>query len=262
MYPVIFTIPILEGLKLHTYGLMVALGFLVGIYWVGRESKRLGMPSEKMMDLAFYIVVAGIVGSRLLYVVVEEPRAFIEHPLDIFKVWEGGLVFYGGLMGAVATSAWYMWKHQLNFWKVSDIFIPGVSIGHAIGRLGCFAAGCCYGKEAPHSAWWTVMFPIEGEGLAPGGVPLYPTQLTESGAEFCIFLILVYFTRKKKFDGQILLMYLILYSMVRIILECFRGDLSRGFVYGELSTSQFVSILIIISAIICWIYRSRRAKIV
>ncbi len=259
MYPVLFTIPVLGGLKLHTYGLMVALGFLVGIFWVGRESKRVGMSSEKLMDLAFYIIVSAIIGSRLLYVLVEEPGMLWSKPLEFFKVWEGGLVFYGGLIGAVVTSVWYMWKHQLNFWKVADIFMPGVAIGHAIGRLGCFAAGCCYGKAAPHSTWWTVVFPLEGEGLAPGGIPLYPTQLMESGAELVIFLILVYFSRKKKFDGQILLMYLILYSIVRTILEMLRGDFSRGFVFGEVSTSQFVSFIIIISAIVCWAIRSRKA---
>ncbi len=260
MYPVLFTIPIFTGLKLHTYGLMVALGFLVGIFWVGRESKRVGMPPEKLMDLAFYVIVAAIVGSRLLYMWVEEPD-FWRHPLNFFKVWEGGLVFYGGLIGAVLVSIWFMHKHRLNFWKVADIFMPGVSLGHALGRLGCFAAGCCYGKSAPSGAWWAITFPEGGEGLAPGGIPLYPTQLMESAAEFCIFLILVYFTRKKKFDGQILLMYLILYSIVRMILEFFRGDLARGFVFGEVSTSQFVSVLLIFSAIICWVIRSRKARI-
>lgn len=261
MYPVLFTIPFTGGLRLHTYGLMVALGFLVGLFWVGRESKRVGLPSEKLMDLAFYIIVSAIVGSRLFYVLVEDPSMFWSHPLDVFKVWEGGLVFYGGLLGAVATSAWYMWRHQLNFWKVADIFMPGVAIGHAIGRLGCFAAGCCYGKPAPHAAWWTIIFPSEGEGLAPGGTPLYPTQLMESGAELAIFLFLVYLSRKKKFDGQILLMYLILYSIIRIILEFYRGDFVRGFIVGGMSTSQFVSFVLIISAIVCWVLRSRKTTL-
>lgn len=260
MHPVLFKIPIFGGLQLHTYGLMVALGFLAGITWVGRESKRVGMPSSKLMDLAFYIIVSAIVGSRLFYVFLDHPEEFLAHPLDIFKVWEGGLVFYGGLVAAVVTSAWYMFKHQLNFWKVSDIFMPGVAIGHAIGRLGCFAAGCCYGRPAPHPAWWTVIFPSEGEGLAPGGIPLFPTQLMESFAELTIFLVLVYFSRKKKFDGQIMLMYLIIYSIIRIILETFRGDLVRGFVFGGVSTSQFVSFIIITISLIFWGIRSRTQK--
>ncbi len=261
MYPVLFSIPVFHGLRLHTYGLMVALGFLVGIYWVGKESKRVGMPSEKMMDLAFYIIVSAIVGSRLLYVLLDDPKMFLHNPLEFFKVWEGGLVFYGGLIGAVATSAWYMWKHQLNFWKVADIFMPGVAIGHALGRIGCFAAGCCYGRPVSHPAWWAVVFPTEGEGLAPGGIPLYPTQLMESACEFIIFLILVYFSRKKKFDGQIMLMYLILYSIVRTILETFRGDFVRGFIFEGISTSQFVSFFIIVTALIFWRILSRRQKV-
>ncbi len=261
MYPVLFTIPLMGGLKLHSYGLMVALGFLVGIFWVGREAKRVGMPADKLMDLAFYIIVSAIVGSRLLYVLIEDPQILWTQPLDFFKVWEGGLVFYGGLIGAVATSAWYMKRHQLNFWKVADIFMPGVAIGHAIGRLGCFAAGCCYGRPVDHPAWWAVIYPTEGEGLAPGGTPLFPTQLMESGAELAIFLILVYYSRKKKFDGQILLMYLILYSIIRIVLEFFRGDFVRGFIVGGVSTSQFVSIFLILAAIGCWIFRSRATSL-
>lgn len=249
------------GLKLHSYGLMVALGFLVGIFWVGKESKRVGMPADKLMDLAFYIIVSAIVGSRLLYILVESPSLLWTQPLDFFKVWEGGLVFYGGLIGAVLTSAWYMKRHRLNFWRVADIFMPGVAIGHAIGRLGCFAAGCCYGKPVEHPAWWAVIYPADGEGLAPGGIPLYPTQLMEAGAEVAIFLMLVYYTRKKKFDGQILLMYLILYSIIRIVLEFYRGDFVRGFIVGGISTSQFVSFFIIAAAMVCWIYRLRRTNL-
>jgi len=259
MYPIIFNIPILGGLRLHTYGLMVALGFLAGILWVSFRSRKEGLPPEKMMDLCFYIILSAVFGSRLVYALVEEPSLII-HPLDFFKIWEGGLVFYGGLMASVATSGIFMWKHRLNFWKVADVFVPGVALGHAFGRIGCFMAGCCYGKPVLNGKGWGVIFPDNPDSLAPAGVALYPTQLLESGAEFFIFAILVYQTRQKKFDGQILLMYLILYSIVRSILEMFRGDLSRGFVFNSpLSTSQFISLILIVVSIILWVWRARQA---
>lgn len=257
MYPVLFTIPILGGLKLHAYGLLVALGFLAGLFWVGREARRLGEPANKLMDLSFYIILAAIVGSRLFYV-FSEGQEFWNHPLDFFKIWEGGLVFYGGLIGAVLVSVWFLRKHRLNFWKVADIFMPGVALGHAIGRVGCFAAGCCYGKAAPEGLNWAVTFPENPDNLAPAGIPLYPTQLMEAGGELVIFLILVLFRKKKKFDGQVLLLYLILYSILRGLLEIFRGDLARGFVYDHtLSVAQLISGLMVLASVILWVLRSR-----
>jgi len=260
MHPVLFTIPLFGGLKLHTYGLMVAIAFLAGIVWVGREAKRVGESPEKLTDLCFYIVVAAIVGSRLFYLLLEEPD-FWRRPLDFFKIWEGGLVFYGGLIGAVIVSVWYMRRHDLNFWKVADIFMPGVALGHVFGRLGCFSAGCCYGKEAPAGFPFAIVFPNNPEGLAPPGVPLYPTQLMESLTELLIFLILLVFRRKKQFDGQVMLLYLILYSISRSVLEIFRGDRARGFVIDHVfSVAQFVSLLIVLTAIALWILRLRQSR--
>jgi len=261
VYPVLFTIPLFGGLKLHTYGLMVATGFLLGITWVGYEAKRLKIPPEKLMDLCFYIVVAAILGSRLDYMLESEPQ-FYRHPLDFFKIWQGGLVFQGGLIGAVLVSIWYVRRHQLNFWKVADIFMPGVALGHVFGRIGCFSAGCCYGRPAPLGFPLSVIFPSNPECLAPSGIPLYPTQLMESFAELCIFLILVWFRKKKKFDGQVMLLYLILYSIVRIMLEFFRGDLTRKFPLGHwVSDAQILSFSFIAIAVIIWLIRSRRSAL-
>jgi phosphatidylglycerol:prolipoprotein diacylglycerol transferase len=267
VHPVIFTIPILGGIKLHTYGLMVALGFLVGIAWVAYEAKRVGEPPEKLMDLCFYVVVAAILGSRLYYMLESEPD-FWRRPLDFFKIWQGGLVFQGGLIGAVLVAIWYLRRHRLSFWKVADIFIPGVAIGHAFGRIGCFSAGCCYGRPAPVGFPLSVIFPSNPECLAPSGVPLYPTQLMESFAELCIFLILVWFRKKKKFDGQVMLLYLILYSIVRICLEFLRGDQTRSFEIGQalrighvFSNAQILSFSFIAFAVIIWMVRSRRSAL-
>jgi phosphatidylglycerol---prolipoprotein diacylglyceryl transferase len=258
MHPVLFEIPIFGGIKIHTYGVMVATGFLAALAWIRYQSRHEGLAIPKMLDLAFLMMLAAIVGSRIAFVIVEW-RFFFAHPLDIFKVWEGGLVFYGGLLACILTAWVYLKKNRLNFWKVADVFMPGVALGHAIGRLGCFAAGCCYGQQCDPKAWYSVVFPQQSGGLAPAGVPLYPTQLIESGAEFLIFLVLAIFSRKKAFDGQILLLYLIGYSILRIFIELFRGDIDRGFVIPNLlSTSQLIGIILILVAIIVLIYRKRR----
>ncbi len=258
MYPIFFTLPFFPGLKLHTYGVLVALGFFVGIVWIHYEAKRLGEPVEKITDLCFYIIIASIVGSRLYYVVFEQPD-FFSHPLDFFKIWEGGLSFYGGFLGANAIGFWYLHRHRLGFWKVSDIFVTGLAIGHAIGRLGCFAAGCCYGRPVPEGFHWGVIFPNNPESLAPPDIFLYPTQLMEFAAEIFIFFVLVMFRKKKKFDGQVMLLYLILYPVFRVFAEPFRGDQARDLVLqGSLSVSQIVSILLAVSAVLVWVFRSRK----
>jgi phosphatidylglycerol---prolipoprotein diacylglyceryl transferase len=259
MYPVLFEIPGL-GLKVHSYGLMMALGFLAALTWIRYQSPKVGLSAVKMSDLAFLMIVMAIVGSRIAYVFVQW-RFYAEHPLDVFKVWEGGLVFLGGLIACILTAAWYLKKHGLPFWKVSDVFMPGVALGHSLGRIGCFLAGCCYGRPCNLNVWYCAVFPDKVGSLAPPGVKLYPTQLMESAAEFVIFLFLAWRSRKKAFDGQIVLLYLILYSLARIFIEIFRGDLERGYVIPPwVSTSQFLGILIILFAVVMLILRYRKGR--
>lgn len=258
MHPVLFEIPLGHGLKVHSYGLFMALGFLAALLWIRFQSKREGLPVSKMTDLAFLMIVAAIVGSRILFILLEW-RHYLAHPLDIFKVWEGGLVFLGGLLGCIVTAWVYMKKHHLNFWKVSDTFMPGVAIGHSLGRVGCFLAGCCFGKQCDPFSWYAVTFPGNVGSLAPPNIPLYPTQLMEATTEFLTFLFLAWKSSKKAFDGQIFLLYLIIYSLFRIFIEVFRGDIERGFVIeGWVSTSQLIGILLIVFAIFMLIYRKRR----
>ena len=260
MHPVLFEIPGLPDVKIHTYGLMVALGFLAALFWIRYQSRRVGLPTLTMTDLAFWMLVSALVGSRIAFIVVEW-RTYLEHPLEIFRVWEGGLVFYGGLIACIPVAWLFMRRNALNFWKVSDVFMPGVAIGHSIGRIGCFFAGCCYGRVCDPHAWYAVSFPAGANGFAPPGQPLYPTQLMESAAELLIFLLLAWKSRKKAFDGQILLLYLILYAILRICIETFRGDSERGYIVSNwLSTSQLISLVLLLSAIIVLIYRRGRSS--
>ncbi|MFH1874433.1 MAG: prolipoprotein diacylglyceryl transferase [Pseudomonadota bacterium] len=256
MHPILFRIPIFGGVTIYTYGFMVALAFLVALFWVSRESKLKGLNPARAMDLCFYVIVSGIVGSRLLHVLISERSRFLENPLIFFKIWEGGLVFYGGLIAAIITAYWYMKKHQLYFWSYADVFTPAISIGHAIGRLGCFMAGCCFGRPLGYDAWFSIIFPAHEHGFAPTGIPLYPTQLMEAIGELFIFGMLLVVRSKKRFEGQLLATYLIAYAILRAFVEYFRGDVVRGFVIDPwFSTSQFISVIMLIIGLAIYVKR-------
>jgi phosphatidylglycerol:prolipoprotein diacylglycerol transferase len=244
MHPILFS---LGPLTVHTYGVLVAAGFLIGIAFAVRQAKKEGIPSDKIIDLGFYIILAAIIGSRLLFILVNAGH-YIANPLDIFKLWEGGLVFYGGILFAVPAGIWYVSKNRLGLWNIADIFAPSIAIGHAFGRLGCFAAGCCYGKAAA-SLPWCVIF-TDPNCLAPTNVALHPTQLYESAGEFINFLILVSFRKYKTFNGQVFMSYLLLYSVLRFTVEFFRGDVERGFIFQNLSVSQGISIAMFLTGVI------------
>lgn len=247
MHPILFRI---GGLTVHTYGLFVAMGFLAGMAFAVREARRCAVDADKVANLFFWIVVAAIIGSRLLYVIIEF-QSFRSEPLEIFKIWKGGLVFYGGLILAVIATAFYIRRNQLPMWKTLDILAPSLAIGQVFGRLGCFFAGCCYGR--PTDVPWAVKF-TDPESLAPLYVALHPTQLYEAGAVLIIFFILVLVGRAKRFEGQAVWIYLFLYSGARFIIENYRGD-HRGTMWGGmLSTSQFISLLLGVTALVFFFY--------
>ena len=244
MHPLLIRI---GPVTLHTYGLFVAVGFLAGLLLAARRAGRERIPFERIMDIGFFVLLAAVIGSRLLFVAVSRGH-YLSHPLDAFKIWEGGLVFYGGLILAVPTALWYVKKHRLDTWQIADIFAPSIALGHAIGRLGCFAAGCCYGKEADFLPW-AVTF-SDPECLARTGVPLHPVQLYESLGEFVNFLILVALRRYASFRGRLFWTYILLYSVLRFSIEFFRGDEVRGFLFSSLSVSQGVSIAAAVVALV------------
>ncbi len=248
MHPILYKI---GPLTLHTYGALVAIGFMAGLFVAINQAKKQGIPKEKVLDLGFYILISAIVGSRLLYVIIES-EYYIKHPLDIFKLWEGGLVFFGGLLLALPVVIVYLRKNALSFGKVADIFAPALAIGHAIGRLGCFSAGCCHGR--PTTLPWGVVF-TDPDSLAITGIPLHPTQLYEAFANLVIFFLLLLFQKRKRFDGQIVALYLGFYSAVRFTIEFFRGDSARGFFLDGISTSQGISLALFISAVSFLLYK-------
>lgn len=255
MHPILLE---LGPIKIFTYGLMVATGFFCAILLASRQAKKEGLDPQKILDLCFYILLSALIGARILYIIVEY-KSFADHPLDVFKIWKGGLVYYGGLVLAVAVSAWYMKKHRMAVWQVADILAPSIAIGQAIGRWGCYFAGCCYGIRTDVS--WAITF-TDPRSLAPLNIPLHPTQIYLSLNALLIFGILIWLRKRKSFDGQIFWTYGILYSIGRFIIEYFRGD-DRGFALeGVLSTSQFIGIFVLAaSAFMLISLRQKKLKV-
>jgi phosphatidylglycerol:prolipoprotein diacylglycerol transferase len=226
----------------HTYGLMIAIGFLLAIYTVRKLAVQNKINPDLVSDLSFWLLMFGFLGGRILFVITRLDY-FIQNPLDIVKVWEGGLVFFGGLIASTAYAIYYFKKHKLSPWIMVDILMPGVVMAHAWGRLGCLGAGCCYGR--PTDMPWGIKLNSELVDIGFRGVPLHPTQLYESVSLFILFGGLIYLSKHKKFNGQVGLTYFMLYPIIRSIIEIFRGDTVRGFVIDDvLSTSQFISILV------------------
>lgn len=253
MHPILIEFGFMD-FKIFTYGLLVATGFFSGILLAAWLSKQEGLDPQKTLDLCFYIAVSALVGGRLLYIIVEY-KYFLANPVEVLKFWKGGLVFYGGLLGAGLTAWLYLKKHRLPVWKMADILAPGVAIGHSIGRWGCFFAGCCYGK--PTDGPLGVVF-TDPKSLAPLNVPLHPTQIYLSLNLLIIFGVLMWLRKHKKFDGQVFWVYGILYSIGRFIIEFFRGD-DRGFAVEEaLSTSQFIGIFVLVFSIFMLVRLSKQ----
>jgi phosphatidylglycerol:prolipoprotein diacylglycerol transferase len=260
MYPELFRI---GNFPINTYGVLMALSFLVALFVAARLGERDGLRRERVYDLGLWMLLAGLVGSKLLLLVVEpeyrtEPLRLVS--LDFLR---SGGVWYGGFLGGLAGGIFLMRRYRLPFWMTADAFVPGIAIGQSIGRQGCFAAGCCWGK--PTTLPWGVEFTPLGHEVTgvPLGVHLHPTQLYESFAMLALFFFLIWLHRRKRFSGQVLLSYAVLYGLIRFIIEFFRDD-PRGDVAGlttllHLSTSQIISLLVFFGGLVFLIIRWRRA---
>jgi phosphatidylglycerol:prolipoprotein diacylglycerol transferase len=254
MHPRLLTIPLPEWLHLgpsatlHSYGLLLAIAFVAGLWVASREAKRQGLDAGRVTDMAIWVLIAGLIGAKLLLVAVDF-RYFQRSPRELWSIFQSGGVFYGGLIGGALVAWLYSRRHHLAGWSTADALAPGVVLGQAIGRLGCFAAGCCWGK--PTSLPWAVTFTDVYASRAVGtpmDTPLHPSQLYESAAAFLIFAFLLWLLPRKRFQGQVALAYVALYSAVRLGLEFLRGDPERGSWFGgALSTSQVISIVLLLA---------------
>jgi phosphatidylglycerol---prolipoprotein diacylglyceryl transferase len=277
MFPELFTIKALN-LTLNTYGLLLAIAFIAGLFVTARLAERDGLDKNRVYDLGLWVLAASLVGSKILMVVTEWDyyRGDWRQMFSLDFLRSGG-VFYGGFIGAVIASVIVMRMYHLPWWRTADAFAPGIAVGQAIGRLGCFSAGCCWGN--PTTASWGVHFSDQGHAVT--GVPtivehldsasrdvwasklgsltaplhLHPTQLYEAAAMVLIFLSLLLIRRRRKFDGQVLLCYAALYAVARFVIEFWRDD-PRGFIAG-VSTSQFIAIVVFVLAAATYLYRGR-----
>lgn len=279
MFPDLFKVPF-TNFTLNSYGLLLAIAFITGLFVMSRLAKRDGLPQERVYDLGLWVLASSLIGSKLLMIITEWDVYYRDHPGQIFSLdfFRSGGVFYGGFVGALIASVIAMRIYKLPWWRTADAFAPGIAIGQAIGRLGCYSAGCCWGE--PTTSAIGVQFKERGHEIT--GVPtivahltdpvqrevwanklggllaplkLHPVQLYETGATFVIFLVLLVVTGRRRFHGQVMLVYALLYAITRFTIEFWRDD-PRGELFN-LSTSQFIAVLLFIGSLSAYIWRTR-----
>ncbi|MDD5020573.1 MAG: prolipoprotein diacylglyceryl transferase [Endomicrobiaceae bacterium] len=234
MYPELFSV---GGITIYTYGVCVAVGFFVAMQYVIKYSINTGITKNQLYDFLFYVIISGIMGARLLYVIINLDY-FLSKPLEVVQLWKGGLVYYGGFIGAVVVAFTYLRSKKISMPKIVDVFAPALALGHFFGRIGCFFSGCCYGKECDS------FFAIHNK---------YPTQIFEAFCNLIIFFVLHQVNKKEHKPGLTFLLYLIIYPIIRFIIEFFRGDDRGRFILG-LSVGQAISIGIMIISILILIF--------
>jgi len=243
----------------HWYGVMIALAFLAGLWTASRRALREGIAPEKIIDLGPWLILGAILGARTLYVMtywdtlMKDPLFPSAPWTEVFMVQRGGLVFYGGLIGATVSGMIYSRRKKIPLWKLGDILAPSIALGYVFGRIGCLLNGCCYGRVCDLP--WAIHFPPEHETY-PNGV--HPTQIYDSLLNLILYLALAWQFRRKKFDGQIFALYLMCYAVTRSIVETFRGDYDVAHRHAGLTPAHLVSIGIFAAGAILFAIQSRR----
>ncbi len=256
MFPHLFHI---GSFALPTYGFLAALGMISGLSVIFHLARFRGLDPDQMWNLGGVAAFSGILGAKLLMLIVDW-RDYVADPSRIFSIatLQSGGVFSGGLLLAIACSWWYVRREKIPFLSAADVFAPGIALGHSVGRLGCLAAGCCYGRET-HLPWaitfhspWAAEF-----SGTPLGRPLHPTQLYEFVAELINFAFLYWLCKRKKFEGQVIALFMIVYGIERFVFEFFRGDPGRGEVLGGLiSGTQLIALGLVVSGFIIYLRRT------
>jgi phosphatidylglycerol:prolipoprotein diacylglycerol transferase len=247
MHPILFR---LGGLTVHTYGTLLAVGILLGLWLAQRRAPAAGLDPDRVWNLGVYMVLAALGGAKV-WLILADWEFYRANPGEIFSLGtlQAGGVWFGGILTALAVGVIYTRRNKMKFLPVGDVCVQGVALGHVFGRLGCFSAGCCWGK--PTTRPWSIVFHSEYAHQLVGtplGIHLHPTQLYESAANLLIFLILLWVGARKKFTGQIFGTYLLLYGIARGTIEFFRGDPGRTMLFGgSVSIMQLVCVAFIVT---------------
>ena len=241
MHPILFHI---GSFEMASYGLMMALAYLIPTWYLYRRLNYIKLDKDTFFNIIFIAFISALIGSKLLYIIVSWPEmgsTLSEKLFTALRTFRYGFVFFGGAIVAICTLLYYLKKKKLPVLKIADFYIVALPLGHAVGRIGCFLAGCCHGR--PTDMPWGVVFNDPHTLVAPQyiGVPLHPTQLYEVGLNLILFFILQHFYKKQHRDGTILTMYVIGYACLRFFIEFFRGDFRGGFLLG-MSPSQCIAL--------------------
>jgi len=256
MYPLLFE---LGPVSIYSYGVLLATAYIVGLQLALRRANRAGLSGQRVMDLGILVIISALVGAKLLLFLLDIDR-FTSNPAELMVLLKSGGVFYGGLLLAVPVAWWYIRKHDLPLWTTCDLFAPGIALGHAIGRMGCLLAGCCYGRptDLPWGITFTSTLAAANVGT-PLEIALHPTQIYEAAAELVVLgLLLAGERRWRPFPGRTFWTYLVLYPLARIVVELYRGD-PRGMVFDTIPTSQFLSGLLVPLSVVMLFYLSRQS---
>lgn len=248
-------------ITIHTYGILLAAAFIAGIWVTSRNARKAGVSPDAVWSMGLAVIFASLVGAKLL-LLFSNYDYYSQNPREIFSLstLRSMGVYYGGLLLGLAAAIWYVINRGISPWAMADAAAPGIALGQAIGRLGCLSAGCCYGK--PTDLPWGIVFTSQYANYnigVPLGIPMHPTQLYESAGALCLFGFLMWRLSRKHLLGQIILEYLALYAALRFVIEFFRDD-DRGFVlYGLLSVSQLIAILILAGSGVIYVLLLHRA---
>lgn len=261
MHPILVKI---GPITIHTYGFLLAAGVISAILFSLHLAKKQNMDRKVLTDFFFYTILMGLLGAKI-FLFMTEFGYYSEHPDQIKTLITSAGTFYGGLIFGATFAIWFVRKHKLGYRRLGDIIGPAIALAHFFGRMGCFSAGCCWGREAHGCAIAVEFTDSHATTGVPQHTPLYPTQLMEGILNLLNFIFLLVFYKRRKFDGQIFAMYIFNYSIIRFFVEFFRGDEDRGYIFGgmdqsfsSLSVPQLISIIGIITAII--LYKTFKKK--
>ena len=263
MFPVVFR---LGPVTVHTYGLMMALGVGLGLWFLYVQSKKQGLDAVRVADAGFYTILVSLLGAKLV-LFFRDFSYYTRYPGELLSLARSGGVFQGGLAFGVVFALWYFRKRRLPTWKLADIAGPALALGHGFGRVGCFMAGCCYGRacELPVGVKFRSEYAHDLTGI-PLGEKLYPVQLFEAALNFLNFIVLFLILRRKKFDGQVFSFYILNYSVIRFITEYFRGDhpgqayvVQGGSPWLSLSYPQFFSLVGLAAGLVLMIFMKKKS---